>query len=327
MMQKGKNILAFSMVYLTVFLFITLAGCKAAAPEQTIRFGYLVADQLHSPAVMVIKEKKMLEAAGFAVEWHEYMAGSHAMQDMAAGFIDFASCGAAPIMIAHSQGAQLAIVAGANQEGSSLVVNDSITFISDLDGKRIGTPGHGSIQDAMLAQLAKAYDIQIRRMAVEVSDMPLFLQKGEIDGFIAWAPHPAKAIEQEFGHELLTSKSMMPNHQCCVLVTAQSFMDEDPQTVNTLLQIYLDAYQWFMDNQDEAVKMLAKYTDMDEAIIRQALPTVYYSYPPYCNEASMQTMAQSLIETGRMTLKEADIEPFLEGLYRPDLLAKANASQ
>jgi NitT/TauT family transport system substrate-binding protein len=324
MFRKYKYVLTLSIFCLAAFLFFTLTGCKAATPEKTIRFGYIAADQLHSPAVMVMKEKKLLEAAGFAVEWHEYLAGAHVMQDMALGAIDFASCGVVPIMISHSQGAKLAIIAGANQEGSSLVVADSITTIADLDGARIGTPGHGSIQDAMLAQLAKTYDIQIRRMAMEVADMPLFLKNGEIDGFIAWAPHPAKAVAQKYGHELLTSQNMMPGHQCCVLVTTESILDEDPETANKLLQVYLDAYKWFMDNQDESVKLLAKNTGIAEDIIRQALPTVNYSYPPYCNESSLQTMAQSLIETGRITLKEEDLEPFLESLYQPQLLSMAN---
>ena len=69
----------------------------------------------------------------------------------------------------------------------------AIKKVADLNGKSLGTPGIGSIQDAMVDSLAKNNGIKIAHKAMKVSDMPIFLQKGEIDGFIAWAPHPARA--------------------------------------------------------------------------------------------------------------------------------------
>jgi NitT/TauT family transport system substrate-binding protein len=158
---------------------------------------------------------------------------------------------------------------------------------------------------------------------MQVSNMPFFLQKNVIDGFIAWAPHPAEALEHKFGHELFTSHDLMPNHQCCVLVTKESIVQNDPETVSKLLKVYLDAYKWFLDNQEESIRLAAKNTGVGESVVRRALKTVKYPYPPYCNVASMQSMAQSLVETGRITtVKEADLAPFIKSLYRSELLEK-----
>jgi NitT/TauT family transport system substrate-binding protein len=315
------------LICLTAFLYAGLAGWAFAAPQE-IRFGYLAADQLHSPAVMVMKEKKLLEAAGLTVKWREFLAGTYAMQDLAWGSIDFASCGAVPIMTAHAQDVKLAVLAGSNTEGSSLVVHTSITTIKELDGKIVATPGIGSIQDALLTQLTRTHAIRIRRVAMKVSDMPLFLQKKEIDGFLAWAPHPARTVAHMFGRELLTSHDILPGHQCCALVTRENLLRDNPETVNTLLRVYLDAYRWFLDNQDESVRLLAKNTGMTEDIIRQALKTVHYPYPAYCNVASMRSMAQDLVSTGRITtVKEADLASFIESLYRPELLEKFSGAK
>jgi NitT/TauT family transport system substrate-binding protein len=312
---------------LTAFLHVSLAG-PAFVAAKDIRFAYLVTDQLHSPAAMVMKEKKLLEAAGFNVTWNEFLAGSYAMQDMVAGVIDFAVCGAVPIMITHAQSMALAILASANQEGSSLVVNTSIKTIKDLNNKKIGTPGIGSIQDAMVTRMAADNTIRIRRATMKVADMPLFLQHGEIDGFIAWAPHPTRAAEHGFGHKLLTSHDMMPGHQCCVLVTRKDTLRNDLETVSVVLKIYLDAYKWFLDNQNESVKMMAKATGMSEAIVRKALKTVKYPDPPYCNMASMRAMAQGLIETDKITsVKAADLSPFMKSLYHPELLEKFSGAR
>ena len=291
------------------------------AGVKTIRFGYIASDQLHSPAVMVMKEKKLLEAAGFTVEWVEYIAGSFAMLDMAEGALDFACCGVVPVMSAQAKDKKAAIIAGANQEGASLVVTDSIRSISDLNNKKIATPGVGSIQDALLRKLAADNGIQIRNTTMKVVDMPQFLQKGEIDGFIAWAPHPAAAVEQKLGHELLAASQILPGYQCCVLTTTLKAMSDDPATVQKVLEIYVDAYRWFADNKSESIQMIAKATGVSEAVVREAIQTVNYPELPYCNVESMYSMALSLIENdGITTVKEADLDAFIQDLYKPELL-------
>jgi len=316
----------FRVMCLAVLLVVSFAGQAFAAPK-AIRIGYLVADQLHSPAMMVMKEKKLLEAAGIAVQWRAFLNGTYAMQDLTWGSVDFASCDAIPIMRTHARGVKLSILAGANEEGSSLVVGPSIKTIKDLDGKRIGTPGGDTTQDAVLRQLAKEHDIQVKRVSMKVADMPLFLQKREIDGFIAWAPHPSRSIEHLVGHELLTSHDMVPGHQCCVLVTKASTLRDDPETVKTLLKVYLDAYRWFLDNQEESIRLLVKNIGMSEAVIRQALQTVTYSYPPYCNEASLQRMARHLLATDAIPpMEDEGLAPFLSSLYRPELLEQVSGT-
>ena len=325
MFSKRGRIL--SLGCLAVFLYVSVASWAFAAGNE-IRFGYIALDQLHSPAVMVMKEKKLLEAAGFTVKWSEFLAGTHVLREMASESIDFASCGAVPILAAHAQDVKLAVIAGANREGSSLIVDNSVKTIKDLDGKKIATPGLGSIQDAMVAQLARANKIRIQRMAMRVSEMPLFLRKKEIDGFIAWAPHPSRAIVEKSGYELLVSHDLMPDHQCCVLAARESLLRSEPETVNKLLEIYLEAYKWFLENPDESIKLLAQNTGMTENIVRQALDTVKYPYPPYCDVASMRSLAQDLMSTGKITaVKEGDLDSFMENLYRPELLEKISRTE
>jgi len=327
-MLKCKNL-----VFLAAFIFIGITiSCnqsKKEKPEQApltgieIRFGFIASDQLHSPAVMIMKERKLLEAAGFTVKWTEYQAGAFAMQDMIDGKIDFVCCGVVPIMTTHAQSMKLAVIAGANQEGASLVVDNSINTIMDLNNKRIATPGAGSIQDALLAHVAADNNIRIRHVSMNVAEMPTFLQKGEVNGFIAWAPHPAGAVEQKLGRELLNSHDIMAGHQCCVLAVTENFMQNDPATVEKLLEVYNEAYKWFKANQDESIKMVARVTGKSEDVIRKAIVTVNYQYPPYCDAANMRSMAQTLIDIGRITsVKTEGLDSFIKSLYNPDLLEK-----
>jgi len=324
MLRQYRGFIAAVLSALLLILAVSGCGLGASGKKnnsgQTIHFGYITSDQLHSPAVMVMKEKKLLEAAGFNVEWHEYIAGAYAIQDMASGVLTFANCGIAPIIINSSQGVELAILAGSNQEGSSLVVDDSIKSVKDLDGKTIATPGLGSIQDAMITRLAMENNITIKHTTMEVSDMADFLKKKEIDGFIAWAPHPANAAAQKLGHELLASKDMMPSHQCCVLVTGAGTLQNDEETVKKVLEVYLDAYKWFLENQEESIKMLVKATGINESVVRRSVTTVKYTSPPYCNVESVKNIARGLIDAGRIMLKQEELDQFAGNLYRPELM-------
>lgn len=308
-------------VVAVVFLCVLGLNAQADAQKKKIHFGYLVADQLHSPAVMIMKEKKLLEAEGFEVSWGEFLAGSYLMQHMTSGEVDFGSCGSVPAMITRGQGVDVVILASANTEGSSMVVKDSIQSTKALDGKSLGTPGIGSIQDAMVDMVAKKDDIKIAHKFMKVSDMPIFLQKGEIDGFIAWAPHPARAVDLGYGHQILTSHDILPDHQCCVLVTKGEMLKKNPETARKVLQVYLKAYEWFLANQDESVEIMVRVTGMKEEVIREAMKTVKYPFPPFCNVPSLKLMVDGLVESGKIQKGNiTSVDNFISDLYQPALL-------
>ena len=303
-------------------------GVSSHAEAKEIRIGYLVADQLHHPAVMVMKQRKMLEEAGLTVKWNEFLGGSYVMQEMASGSLDFASCGAAPVAITNAQGVKLNIIGSCNQEGSALVVGNNVKSIKDLEGKNIGTPGTGSIQDAMLAQLLKDNGVRARRMSMKVSDMPLFLQKGEIAGFIAWQPHAARAVAHNFGKIMYTSSDMMPNHQCCVLVTPAAKVKEDPELVRTFMKVYLDAYKWFLEHPEETVQMTMKVTGMSEDIIREAVKSCKYAPVPYCDVESIKAVTEGLISTRKIvSIKKDQVPQFMEELYNPSFVEELTGTK
>ena len=316
-MKKRFVVVFFSVLAL---LIMGLAG-SAFAGDKEIVFGYLVADQLHNPAPMIMKKKKLLEKQGLKVKWGEFMAGAYLMQHMASGEVDFGTCGAVPTMITRGRGINVVILAGSNTEGSSIIVKDSIKTVKDLDGKAIGTPGIGSIQDAMISDIARENNIKIRHKYMKVSDMPVFLKKGEIDGFIAWAPHPARSVDFGYGHILLTSANMLAGHQCCVLTAKGGLLKSEPDVVRKVVAAYMEAFNWFRANRDEAVAMMAQSTGMKENIVRAALKSVKHPYPPYADVASMKLMAEGLIKGGKIQPGAVkNLNQFIKALYHPEFL-------
>lgn len=312
------------------FLFILLSlvalvlvgmTSSALAEDNEITFGYLVADQIHEPAPMIMKKLGLLEKQGLKVKWGEFMAGSYLMQHLASGEVNFGTCGAVPTMITRGRGVDVVILAGSNTEGSAIIVKKSIKTTKDLDGKAIGTPGIGSIQDAMVSDLARKNGIKIYHKYMKVSDMPIFLKKGEIDGFIAWEPHPSRSVDFGYGHILLTSADLMPGHQCCALVAQGELLKKRPEVVAKVMAAYMEAFQWFRSHRDEAIAMMVQATGMKEAIVRSALKTVKHPYPPFADVASMKVMAGGLIKGGKIQPGAVpNVDKFIKELYHPEVL-------
>ncbi|MEW6376880.1 MAG: ABC transporter substrate-binding protein [Thermodesulfobacteriota bacterium] len=304
--------------------FIVLTGLQPAAygaGKNKIHFGYLVADQIHNFASMLMKEKKFLEAEGIEVKWGEYLAGAYLMQHLAAGEVDFGTCGCVPTMITRGQGVNVVILAGSNTEGSAIIVKHDIKTPKDLDGKSIGTPGIGSIQDAMVDMVARKHNITIKKRHMSVPDMPIFLQKGEIDGFIAWAPHNEKAEALGYGRIILTSADILPGHQCCVLVAQGKLLKEEPELVRKVIRAYMKAFQYEQKNHEENIDLVVKYTNAPKDVVKKAWGHTPHPYPPYVSVESLKMQADGLIKGGKIQKdKVKDLDKFVADLYHPKFI-------
>lgn len=320
----------------TLSLFITigfiLAICLQSPSwgkqDKPLNFAYLVADQLHEPAPMIMKEKKFLEAEGFKVKWGEFLSGPSVMQHMAAGEVDAATCGAVPTMITQATGVDLVMVAGSNTEGSRLVVANYIKKVEDLDGKKIGTPGLGSIQNSMLDMVARKHGIKIKPVHMKVTDMPIYLKKKEISGFIAWEPHCSRSVDMGYGHFMLDSHDILPNHQCCVLVVQGRLIKEEPDTVRKIIKAYTKGMEYLRQNPEESKNLMVKYTGLPKHVVEMALPVIKHPYPPYLNVPSLKVMAEGLRRGGKIRKRQVpDIDKFVKNSYDHSFLKEIFPNQ
>ena len=295
----------------------------ALADGKKITFGYLVADQLHEPAPMIMKNLKLLEKRGYELKWQEFLSGANLVQHMASGEVDYGTGGAAPVLTFRGLGLDFVMLASSNTNGSALIVSKNIRSPKDLDGKNIGTPGIGSMQDALVDKVAADHGIKVRKRNMKVSDMPLFLQKGEIDAFVAWEPHVSRAEGLGYGHVLLTSQDVLPNHQCCVLVSREQTVKADPKMAADVLDVYLEAMVWFDQNREEAKQMISRATGIKVEDVAKAMERVTYPAPPYLDEASMIMLVEGLVSSKKIKKENVpDSTAFVKNMILRDMLEK-----
>lgn len=323
--EMNRGLWKSSAVIFAAGLVLLVGGAVPTADAaEPLHFGYLVADQLHSPGPMIMKEKGFLKDEGFDVKWSEFLAGAFAMQHFSSGEVDVVSCGAVPVMIARGSGTNVVMIASANTEGSALVVLPEIKSVKDLAGQKVGSPGLGSIQDAMLSMVEKKHNIKIQHVPIKVSDMPIYLQRKEIKGFIAWEPHAGRAVDMGYGRILLTSYDMLPGHQCCVLSVQGKMIKENPDKVKRIMRAYLRALDYANKNPEETLKLMAKYTNLSENVVKTARKIVKNPSPPFVDKKSLMEMGQLLIDTGKIEKgRVPDLNKLIVEVYNETFLKEA----
>ncbi len=333
-------------IYLSIIILVLVVASTGAyywfirAPEKplqsmTLRVGHLLADELHQPGWCVAKEMGYFMDEGFEVVHSEYIHGPEEMEHFAAGELDVAYVGAAPFLTARAGGVNIIAVASSNIEGSSIVVAKEIKEVMDLNGKNIGSPGIGTIQDYMLSRIEEKYRIRFTHFYATVTDLIIYFQKGEIDGYIAWEPHATRAVVEgvRSAYALLTSHEILPGHQCCVLAVRGDWVREATYIVRRIVRWHMKVHRWVLEHPIDAETTIAKYSGLPVDLVKAAYTIVKHPYPPYVDLPSCKIMTEGLITTGKIKsekvpnigefIKESIDNSFVEDLneeLRPPML-------
>jgi NitT/TauT family transport system substrate-binding protein len=297
-----KRLAAVSLVaVLMVTTTLLTAGCLDGDEEWDgkIRVAYLQGD-IHQVAYFVAKSaaagggESFFEQYGVKVvdaKGAPYANGNSVMLAFEAGDVDVGYLGSTPAIIGHiNSQTQTKVIAQVNSLGSALVVREGINNASDLKGKTIATPGSATIQHFMLLTYLDNNGIDVADVTISapvpVSDMALQMESGDIDGFIAWQPFPADAVNRGLGHVLADSTDIWPGHICCVLATMAKFAKDHPEAVTNYLRAHIAATKWMqqalVDNESEDYDLLVQisedFTDRPEEVVKEALADIDYNY-------------------------------------------------
>ncbi|AGK60388.1 hypothetical protein Asulf_00359 [Archaeoglobus sulfaticallidus PM70-1] len=129
--------------------------------SEHIRIGYLTAD-LHQLALYIAVKEGYLDQTGLRYELKQYKNGVAVMDAFRVNEIDVAYLGGAPATLKRiNDNTKIRIVAGANNEGSAIVVQDYINSVEDLKGRKIAIPGYGTVQDFLLRIVAEEHGLKV----------------------------------------------------------------------------------------------------------------------------------------------------------------------
>ncbi|WP_407413964.1 ABC transporter substrate-binding protein [Methanobrevibacter sp.] len=272
-MSKNKKIIGLLIAIAVLLIIIFTLYGMSSDNEDTVKIGYLPTD--HDSALFVANATGMFKDAGVDVELHEYNNGGDLMSAMASGELDVGYVGIPPVIYSMTKGVPIKIVAGAQNEGSGLVCqNSSINSTSDLKGKIVATPGEASIQSVLLKYDLNKSGLNISNIespSMKVSSMNDALRTGSIDGMLTYEPYVT--ISQKLNNKTLLKSSgdILPDHPCCVVVMNKKFISKESDNAKKILDVHKKATDKIIENPEEIVKYLPPHIVPNAEIEKESL--------------------------------------------------------
>ena len=252
---------------------VLLSGCTAPPEEEEettgfgeLRFGYQ--PSTHQIAYMTADAKgwwlEDLESYGVtSTKDFLFPTGSPEMKAMLAGEIDVAYVGATPPLSAIDQGLDAKIVAGAQVQGSDLVLATALPYESpqDLMGLKIATFPPGTLQDTVLRKWLMDNDIDPKEdltiLGMGGADAKTALASGNVDA--VFLPHPSPTIieSEGTGRVIVQSGEMWEDHACCVVLVTDALIRDHPELVEQIVRTHIRATEYNIEHPEEAAQIFA----------------------------------------------------------------------
>jgi len=218
--------------------------------------------------LFVAKDKKLFDKQGVDVEL-TYIRGI-AIEALIAGEVQFVRASPPAVVTATLRGADLAVIANTiNVPVFSLMTRGDVKRPEDLKGKKIGVTNLGDSPDLVLSMILDKFGLQRGRdvtvMAIRggMPDMILAVSKGFVDGGMISAPSNLRGMKLGL-RELIDSADLGVAYMNSPLSTRRAYIKTNRDTALRVLRGYYQGVQETHNDRDGAMKILAKYTRVQE---------------------------------------------------------------
>ena len=299
------------------------------AKVTTVRLGDQPGAEVDYAAVWIAEGLGYYEQEGIRIERKTYANGPAALLDMPSGSVDAVMAAIVPFMQFVARGGDLKIVMSLTKGNAALVGLKKYTSYKQLDGKKVGTPGIGTIHDAMLGYAEQSMGFKVERVFGKITDIAVMIDKGEVEAFIGWEPASAAAIAQSDKLHYIAQLPPIPNAESLELAFSPKMVKENPDVVFRFVRATLRGIEYIRTQPKEKVaELLAKKMNDPKAVpvILNAMGSVILTEPKL-DMPSTRIMLQTIAKQGKIPedlVKDADgwVGKYIDYSY----LEKAQAS-
>lgn len=280
-------------------------------------------------AVWVAEVLGYYDKEGIKIDRRTYPNGPAALLDFPSGNIDAVMAGLAPIMQFASGGGQFVMVASLTKGNAAFVGKKQFKSYKDLDGKKVGTPGLGTIHDAVLFYVEKSQGIKFQRVPGKITDIAVMLDRGEVDAFIGWEPASAAAIAKAKDAHYVAQLPPITNAESLQLIFQPKIAKENPDLIVRFLQATLRGMDYIRKNsKDNVAEIVAKKMNDPAAkpVNRMALDSVMIT-DPRLDMPSTRLILKTISEQGKIKPElVADVDAWIGKYLDYGFLDKAEKS-
>lgn len=257
----------------------------------------------------VAKEKGFFDAQNINAQLVSYTDGAVGKQLIASGKVHvLASLTPETAVVLSDAGNKIKVVAmtDTSEGADGIIATQDIKTLSDLKGKKVAfegsSPSHFYLSYLLDKEGLTTKDLQA--VNVTAPDAAASFFSGNVAAAVTWEPWLSTATDRAGGHLIATTKNdpILP----ALVIVREDTMQQRPQDIRAMLRGLFAAREWILNNQDEAVKIIAKNFQITEQEVIDQLPTFrWFSYED--NQTGFTTgqySAKSLVQTaGDLWLK------------------------
>ena len=248
------------------------AGDGAAAGTTTVTVGTLKG-QPHLFHPFFYEE---LAADGVEFEVIQFDTSPDIKNAVVSGSVDFGVTGVPAALSGVAVGEDVRVVASAADGGTGIVGLPEIDGVADLAGRTVGYP-QGASQEILLRLTLEAHGVEIDDLELvnlPFSDMANALASGQIDAFSSAELGPSIA-KQDGAVDVVDPYETPVGRVNIGLVTTQGLIDEDPETVQAVVDTHVAATEYMVDNPEAWADGVVEQFGLDAAVVETALGNIW----------------------------------------------------
>lgn len=257
-MQSGWKVTALALVTVVATMIGVQENLAVAQDLTTVRFGDQTGSEVDYADIWVAELNGYFKDEGIKIERKTYANGPSALLDL--NNLDAVTAAIVPYMQFAARGGQVTMVMSLTKGNAPIVGKKKYTSVKELAGQKVGTPGIGTIHDAVLGYIEQTQGFNVSHVPAKISDVAVMIEKGEVEAFIGWEPASAAAVAQ--APNLLHYIQRMPpipNSESLELAFRPAYIKEHPETVEKFVRATLRAVEWIKVNGPEkTAELIAK---------------------------------------------------------------------
>jgi NitT/TauT family transport system substrate-binding protein len=216
--------------------------------------------------------------------------------------IDAVMAAIVPFMQFAARGGDFKLIMSLTKYNAPLVGLKKYTSYKELDGKKVGSPGIGTVHDAVLGYVEETQQIKMQHVFAKITDFAVMAQKGEIEAFIGWEPACATAIAISPDLHYVSQRPPIPNMESLGLVFQPKIAKDDPDLITRFVRATLRGVDFIKTNSKEKVATLIAKKMNDpkaEPVVVNALGSVDLT-DPRIDMASTRILLKVIAKQGKI---------------------------
>jgi ABC-type nitrate/sulfonate/bicarbonate transport system substrate-binding protein len=227
------------------------------------------------------------EKYGMHVQVLDAITNADQQRNIQTGSVEVGSVGyqSAAVMAEQNIG-NVKIIAGMYVGGQNLIMRKGVELKSwkDIEGKKIGRPpgSYAGVLFTLAAQINGVDLSKINLINITPAGAPELqaLKSGDLDGFVLWSPTVDRAVVEGYGYyppccDIGATKQFGAGNQ---LLAANADFLKDRQQAVTFLKAYVEAMDYYRNNSEKTLALVAQYTGGTQAILSEAMRHSQWTY-------------------------------------------------